>query len=171
MQILHGLRKTVGDTLFKKILKSTFFGHFVAGETRQEVLPIADKMAKFGVKSILDYSSESDLTQEEAETAAVEGIVGEEVAPEVRSFFSSLLFIQLLAGDFHAKHRRPKDPRGDPSALLRAQGVRRSASGRRVRPNVSPASCSCPHFSSTCRYFYSGERECDKNADIFCWSI
>lgn len=36
-QILQALRKALGATLFKRVLKSTFYGHFVAGETRQEV--------------------------------------------------------------------------------------------------------------------------------------
>lgn len=36
-QILTALRKMVGPTLFKKILKASFYGHFVAGEDRQEV--------------------------------------------------------------------------------------------------------------------------------------
>ncbi|KAI6234628.1 Proline dehydrogenase [Aphelenchoides fujianensis] len=137
MQILHGLRKTVGDTLFKKILKATFFGHFVAGETRQEVLPIADKLAKFGVKSILDYSSESDLTQEEAETAAVEGIVGEEVAPEAIS--TQNIVDQKTLDETHQRY-----------------SVHKEFGDRRV------------DVVSARTYFYSGERECDKNADIFC---
>jgi hypothetical protein len=36
-QILHSLRKAIGASLFKRILKSTFYGHFVAGENQKEV--------------------------------------------------------------------------------------------------------------------------------------
>ena len=36
-RILQSLRKILGATLFKRLLKSTFFGHFVAGETQEEV--------------------------------------------------------------------------------------------------------------------------------------
>lgn len=36
-QLLQTLRKTVGGGLFKKILRSTFYGHFVAGENQTEV--------------------------------------------------------------------------------------------------------------------------------------
>lgn len=36
-QILHSLRKVLGASLFKRLLKATFYGHFVAGETRHEV--------------------------------------------------------------------------------------------------------------------------------------
>ena len=47
------------------------------------MLPVVNKLSRFGVKSIFDYSVESDLTQEEAEEKAVEGIVGDEVVPDV----------------------------------------------------------------------------------------
>ncbi|CAD5226780.1 unnamed protein product [Bursaphelenchus xylophilus] len=139
-QILSALRKAVGPTLFKKILKSTFYGHFVAGERRQEVLPVADKLARFGVKSILDYSVESDITQEEAEEKAVEGIIGEESIPEV---IATQKFVDQKQVD--ATHQR--------------YSVHKEFGDRRV------------DVVSARTYFYQGERECDKNADIFCNSI
>uniref|UniRef100_A0A7E4VVN1 Proline dehydrogenase n=1 Tax=Panagrellus redivivus TaxID=6233 RepID=A0A7E4VVN1_PANRE len=80
--ILHSLRKALGDTLFKKVLKSTFYGHFVAGETLDEIEPKVQKIRHFGVKSILDYSVESDISQEEAEEKAVEGKIGEDKIPK-----------------------------------------------------------------------------------------
>lgn len=36
-RILQILRKILGRPLFKTLLKSTFYGHFVAGETQKEV--------------------------------------------------------------------------------------------------------------------------------------
>ncbi|CAD5219666.1 unnamed protein product [Bursaphelenchus okinawaensis] len=139
-QVLSSLRKLVGPTLFKKILKSTFYGHFVAGEDRHEVLPTADKLARFGVKSILDYSVETDISQEEAEEKAVEGIVGEESIPDV---IANQQFVDQKQVD--ATHQR--------------YSVHKEFGDRRV------------DVVSARTYFYQGERECDKNADIFCNSI
>ncbi|VDP14831.1 unnamed protein product [Heligmosomoides polygyrus] len=65
-RILAVLRATLGQTLFKKLLKATFFGHFVAGEDQKEIEPVVARLKRFGVKSILDYSVESDLSSEEA---------------------------------------------------------------------------------------------------------
>ena len=61
--------KTVlGKQLFGYIMKKTFYGQFVAGEDRQSIKPAIHRMHTFGVKSILDYSVEEDLSQEQAET-------------------------------------------------------------------------------------------------------
>lgn len=80
--ILTVLRKLVGQNLFKKILKCTFYGQFVAGESRSEVEKVVKKMQLFGVKSILDYSVESDISQEEAEAKAIEGAIGGDTQTE-----------------------------------------------------------------------------------------
>ena len=40
----------------------TAFGHFVGGETPQEITPVINRLQKYGVKPILDYSVESDDT-------------------------------------------------------------------------------------------------------------
>ena len=47
-------------------MRSTFFGHFVAGVDEKEIKPKVDKMFEFGVKSILCYSAEEDLQTEKA---------------------------------------------------------------------------------------------------------
>ncbi len=45
-------------------MKNTFYGHFVAGENSDEIRPNVEKMRRYGVKSILDYSAEEDLEAE-----------------------------------------------------------------------------------------------------------
>lgn len=45
-------------------MKSTFYGHFVAGEDEKEMIPKINHLGKFGVKSIFDYSAEDELQEE-----------------------------------------------------------------------------------------------------------
>ena len=59
-------KKIVGPTLFRFLMKNTFYGHFVAGENENEIQPVIRRMHSFGVKSILDYSAEEDLSEEKA---------------------------------------------------------------------------------------------------------
>uniref|UniRef100_A0A914E6G6 Proline dehydrogenase n=1 Tax=Acrobeloides nanus TaxID=290746 RepID=A0A914E6G6_9BILA len=70
-RLLHGMKKVCGKTLFKKILRLTFFGHFVGGENIPEVKPVMSNMARFGVKSILDYSAESDINHKTSNSTIV----------------------------------------------------------------------------------------------------
>ncbi|BFZ18280.1 hypothetical protein BsWGS_21319 [Bradybaena similaris] len=74
-QILKWTRKLLGQRLFCAMMRQTFYGHFVAGEDQEAIKPLIMKMRKFGVKSILDYSAEEDLTKEEATEAEMEGCV------------------------------------------------------------------------------------------------
>lgn len=46
-------------------MRSTVYGHFVAGRDKAELKPIVDRLHQHGVKMILDYSMESDLSTEE----------------------------------------------------------------------------------------------------------
>lgn len=55
--------------MFEKAMKSTFYGQFVGGECVNRVRPVVDRNILFGVKSILDYSVEKDLSREEATEA------------------------------------------------------------------------------------------------------
>ena len=50
--------------LFSKLMKMTFYGHFVAGEDLREVILVRDQYQKLGIRSILDYSVEEDLPSE-----------------------------------------------------------------------------------------------------------
>ena len=47
-------------------MKTTFYGHFVAGEDQKGIAPNVESMMKYGVKSILDYSAEEDLASEKS---------------------------------------------------------------------------------------------------------
>ena len=67
LQIMKILRQVLGDRIFTLIMKSTFYGHFVAGEDEVKISPVLDRLRQFGVKPILDYSVEEDISQEEAE--------------------------------------------------------------------------------------------------------
>jgi len=53
--------------MFNVLMRSTFYGHFVAGEDQNGIRLKVENMMKYGVKSILDYSAEEDLeSQKEA---------------------------------------------------------------------------------------------------------
>lgn len=47
-------------------MRHTFYGHFVAGEDAETIRPTLNRLYSFGVKSILDYSAEEDLSEEKA---------------------------------------------------------------------------------------------------------
>lgn len=53
-------QKLLGRRLFQMAMKSTAFGHFVGGETAEEIQPVIERLQKYGVQPILDYSVESD---------------------------------------------------------------------------------------------------------------
>jgi len=63
------------DTLVFWIIKKTFFSHFCAGETLDEVEPVISKLHGAGVGSILDYSAEGAVGTEDDLDAAAERIM------------------------------------------------------------------------------------------------
>ncbi|XP_017048023.1 proline dehydrogenase 1, mitochondrial isoform X2 [Drosophila ficusphila] len=75
MTLLKLARNLLGQRLFVLLMKSSFYGHFVAGENRHTIVPALERLRSFGVKPILDYSVEEDITQEEAEKREVESSV------------------------------------------------------------------------------------------------
>ena len=62
-------KKILGDIIFRKLMKATFYGHFVGGETMEEVKPLVEEMQELGVNSIMDYSVEEDVDR-------VDGVMG-----------------------------------------------------------------------------------------------
>ena len=62
-------RKLLGGRLFRMLMKSTFYGQFVAGEDNERIRPTIENNIRYGVKSILDYSVEKDISSSEAKQA------------------------------------------------------------------------------------------------------
>uniref|UniRef100_G3QGX3 Proline dehydrogenase n=1 Tax=Gorilla gorilla gorilla TaxID=9595 RepID=G3QGX3_GORGO len=71
-QLLYVSRKLLGQRLFNKLMKMTFYGHFVAGEDQESIQPLLRHYRAFGVGAILDYGVEEDLSPEEAEHKEME---------------------------------------------------------------------------------------------------
>jgi len=66
MKLSHFFEKVLGQTLFNRLMKLSFYGQFVAGENDEEVKRVTSKLQQFGVGSILDYAVEEELSEEEA---------------------------------------------------------------------------------------------------------
>ncbi|CAH1113949.1 unnamed protein product [Psylliodes chrysocephalus] len=77
MQLMKFSKAILGEKLFIMMMKATFYGHFVAGEDQVKIRPTLERLRSFGVKPILDYSVEEDISQEEAEKREVEASVPE----------------------------------------------------------------------------------------------
>ncbi|CAI6349024.1 unnamed protein product [Macrosiphum euphorbiae] len=77
MQLMKLCKAVFGEKLFTVMMKMTFYGHFVAGEDQYRIVPTLKRLRSFGVKPILDYSVEEDITQEEAEKREVESSMSE----------------------------------------------------------------------------------------------
>ena len=63
-------------------MRMTFYGHFVAGEDEKEIQPVLQRLRSFGVKSILDYSAEEDISEAEAADSWMSASVTKESAAE-----------------------------------------------------------------------------------------
>ena len=65
-QLLKWSQKILPKALFHQVMRGTFYGHFVAGEDQIAIRPLISRNRQFGVKSILDYSAEEDVSTEHA---------------------------------------------------------------------------------------------------------
>ncbi|CAJ0580069.1 unnamed protein product, partial [Mesorhabditis spiculigera] len=141
MRILNTLRRVLGKSLFTKLLQKTFYGHFVAGQDEKEVMPTVEKLKQFGVKSILDYSVEADLSSKQAE----EKTKTQSLAPKPETS-DAITSSGLVDKNLHEKTRSRY------SAHAEFADRRKDVFSART-------------------YFYEGEEECDKNRDIFCKTV
>ena len=57
----------LGQALFERLMKMTFYGQFVAGEDQEVIKPLIRRNRAFGVGAVLDYSVEEDLSPARAE--------------------------------------------------------------------------------------------------------
>lgn len=71
-QLMRLGQRVLGRRLFRKLLKHTFYGHFVGGESAEALQPLLKRLRSFGVKSILDYSAEEDISEQEAKRVEIE---------------------------------------------------------------------------------------------------
>ncbi|XP_061656220.1 proline dehydrogenase 1, mitochondrial [Phyllopteryx taeniolatus] len=76
-ELMELSKKVLGQWLFEKLMKMTFYGQFVAGEDHNAIKPLIQKNQAFGVGAVLDYSVEEDLTQEEAEKKEMDSCVSQ----------------------------------------------------------------------------------------------
>ncbi|KAK6190789.1 hypothetical protein SNE40_002578 [Patella caerulea] len=76
--LLKWSRNILGKNLFRTLMKGTFYGHFVAGEDHETIKPLISRNRKFGVKAILDYSVEEDMSSEQAKKAEMMSCISED---------------------------------------------------------------------------------------------
>ncbi|XP_026572815.1 proline dehydrogenase 1, mitochondrial-like [Pseudonaja textilis] len=74
-QLMHLGQKLLGQQLFEKLMKLTFYGQFVAGEDQEAIKPLIRRNRAYGVGSVLDYSVEEDLTSEEAKKKELDSCI------------------------------------------------------------------------------------------------
>lgn len=68
-ELLRLGQRVLGRRLFRTLMRNTFYGHFVGGESASSIQPLLQRLRSFGVKAILDYSAEEDLSEQEAKEA------------------------------------------------------------------------------------------------------
>ncbi|GIY11428.1 hypothetical protein CDAR_536042 [Caerostris darwini] len=75
-------KKMLGPAFFKYIMRHTFYGHFVAGEDAKTIRPLLERLRSFGVKSILDYSAEEDISEDQVKEAMKKSKLSSQEAPK-----------------------------------------------------------------------------------------
>jgi len=137
MELMKFFKAVIGERLFTLMMKGTFYGHFVAGEDQFKIVPTLERLRGFGVKPILDYSVEEDLSQEEAEKREVE---------------SSLSEVQKSAeAAAEAKNPEASSVGGD----MPQYNVAKIFADRRYK------------VQSARTYFYLNEATCERNVEVF----
>ena len=63
--------RMLGMGLTNLLMRSTFFGHFCAGEDEESIRPTVERLEKSGVGAILDYAAEADVEDDQNEKPVV----------------------------------------------------------------------------------------------------
>ena len=95
-KLMKSFRAIMGRRLFQQVMRATFYGQFVAGEDEQEIVPAIKHLSSFGVKTILDYSAEEDVAEEE---------VREDVQLEVDKSKDEIDYLSRVGGQSHPLRR------------------------------------------------------------------
>jgi len=136
-------QKVLGKKVFGMLMKKTFYGQFVAGEDTVGIAPTIAQMQSFGVKSILDYSVEEDISQEEAEEREMESCVSSSEEKSTSTNFAGVPGKDdnefTVSEEEEIQRYQPHKAFGD-----RRMGV----TGART-------------------FFYQGEASCERNLEIF----
>ncbi|XP_071206454.1 proline dehydrogenase 1, mitochondrial-like isoform X1 [Salvelinus alpinus] len=139
-ELMDLTKKVFGKRLFETLMKMTFYGQFVAGEDHNSIKPLIHKNQAFGVGSVLDYSVEEDLTQEEAEKKEMDSCVSE---AEKESPVPAGEHFVMQEHDYSVDHREKK------YKAHRQFGDRRGG------------------VVSARTYFYADEAKCDAQMETF----
>ncbi|XP_050434294.1 proline dehydrogenase 1, mitochondrial isoform X3 [Adelges cooleyi] len=138
MQIMKVCKAIFGEKLFTLIMKLTFYGHFVAGEDQYRIVPTLKRLRSFGVKPILDYSVEEDISQEEAEKREVESSLSEiEKQDKTAEQKEATVSAEKIGGSLPQYH------------------VDKQFADRRYK------------VQSARTYFYLNEATCERNVEVF----
>jgi len=140
-------KKVLGKRLFASTMKPTFYGQFVAGEDARDIAPVIDRMKSFGVKSILDYSAEEDISEEKAEDLEMDSCISHASSDGPDTNFAGLI-TPSRDNSFKIKSRQ------DEKELKRYQPQREFGDRRK---GVTGART----------FFYQGEAACEKNMEVF----
>lgn len=65
-QILKFTKRIFGRRLFRKLMKYSIYGQFIAGEDLTTLRPAMKRLRESGVYSILDYAVEDDVQSKES---------------------------------------------------------------------------------------------------------
>lgn len=65
MQLMNIGERILPERLYEALMRRTFYGHFIAGETEEELLKTAERFLALGVRSIPQNTLENELTEQE----------------------------------------------------------------------------------------------------------